>query len=281
MVLINTLREYGKLVVFSNTLFSLSFGIAAIILVNNQPAVSQLFWVFLALLSGRTAANAFNRIADKDIDGLNPRTANRHLPANTLSYQSVVLFTSACFILLTVSSAMLSRQCLFLLPFALGVIILYSYAKRFTWLCHLILGVASALAPLGVWIALSGTIDQRGWMLAIANCFWVAGFDIIYALQDMEFDRKQGLYSIPARFGMQHALTLSALCHGMTFLALMFLGLLMPFSIFGWLGLITMAGLMVFQHYTARQGLERMEFASMAMSRYISLFLLILIAFEA
>jgi len=274
---VNKCREYSKLVVFSNMLFSLAFGLAAVILAaGGLPAGAQLFWVLTALLCGRTAANAFNRIADKDIDGKNPRTANRHLPAHTLSVGEVWVLVLVCLGGMCLAAGMLRLLCLELAPLAVAVVVLYSYSKRFTSLCHVILGAASAMAPLGVWIALTGGVDARGWCLAAANLFWVAGFDIIYATQDIEFDRAQGLHSIPARFGVPGALRISAAFHAVMLAALAGLAVQLPSAGIFWAGLGIFTILLGWQHRLAQAAGEA-GFASMNLSRWLSLFFLALV----
>ncbi len=269
-------REYGKLVVFSNTLFSLAFGLIAIFLASpgGLPDVGTLLPVLVALLAGRTGANAFNRLADSDIDGRNPRTADRHLPAHTLSEHEVWLLTLGCLAALILAAALLRPLCLLLLPVVVGIIVLYSYSKRFTWLCHLILGAASAAAPVGVFVAITGTVSTQGWLLALLNMFWVAGFDIIYAMQDMDFDRKEGLYSIPAAFGPVVALNTAAFLHCLAMLCLFALGSIFSFP--GWIGIIAVCALTFLQHRLARTAANKREFASMTLSRAVSLLLLLI-----
>lgn len=276
----NRIREYARLVVFSNTLFSLAFGLIAIFLASpgGLPDAGTLLLVLVALLAGRTGANAFNRLADSDIDGRNPRTADRHLPAHTLSEREVWLFTLACLGLLTLAAALLRPLCLLLLPVVVGLIVLYSYSKRFTWLCHLILGAASAAAPVGVFVAISGGVGFRGWLLALLNMFWVAGFDIIYAMQDMDFDRKEGLYSIPAAFGPGAALRASALLHVLAMFCLVALGVFCALPFPAWLGIAAACALTLLQHRLARAATHKREFASMTLSRVVSLVLLLVFA---
>lgn len=271
-------REYGKLVVFSNTLFSLSFGLVAIFLAaDGLPGPRVLVLVLLALLAGRTGANAFNRLADKDIDGKNPRTADRHLPAHTLSEREVWLLTLGCLAALAVAAALLRPLCLALLPAIVGLIVLYSYSKRFTWLCHVLLGAASAAAPVGAFVAIRGAVTAEGWLLAVVNLFWVAGFDIIYAIQDMDFDRRQGLHSIPAAFGVRTSLRIAAGFHMLALAALLALGAACGFHAGGFIGLLIVCALTLLQH-TAARAAGAMEFASMNLSRVVSVLILAVFA---
>ena len=282
-------REYGKLVVFSNTLFSLSFGLVAIFLAaDGLPPARTLALVLLALLAGRTGANAFNRLADRDIDGKNPRTADRHLPAHTLTVWEVCRLIGGCLVVLIVAAALLRPLCLALLPVIVGLIVLYSYSKRFTWLCHILLGVASAAAPVGAFVAIRGGVNLEGWLLAVANVFWVAGFDIIYAIQDMDFDRRQGLHSIPAAFGIRTSMWTAACFHVVTLACLFALGAVCGFHPVGFIGRLIISVLTLLQHRVARAGddmelaaiggcrvPDSREFASMNMSRMVSVLLLV------
>lgn len=196
------LKLYGELVMFSHTLFSLPFALSAMLIAaGGFPGWHKTIWIVLAFTGGRNAANALNRVIDRDIDARNPRTADRHLPSGKLRRRDALLIAVAGTVLLIVSAFMLNPLCVLLLPLAVAAFVVYSFTKRFTWLCHFVLGAACAAASFGAWIAVTGKIEISTFVIAAANAAWVAGFDVIYAIQDIDFDRSEGLYSIPARFG--------------------------------------------------------------------------------
>ncbi len=204
----------GELVMFSHTLFSLPFGLTSMVLASGgMPKLSIFFWILLALVSARTGANALNRVIDKDIDKKNPRTAGRHIPTGKVGVFEAWALTIGSFVLMAVSAFMLNITCLVLLPVAIAIFFVYSYSKRFTYFCHLILGMACGGAPMGAWLAVTGKPSFTAFLLAAIVTCWVAGFDIIYAIQDIEFDTKEGLYSVPRRFGRKGAHIISALLH--------------------------------------------------------------------
>jgi 4-hydroxybenzoate polyprenyltransferase len=215
-------RLVGEAVIFRHTLFSLPFALAAVLLeTGGRPSAWKLAWILVAVVAGRNAANAINRIVDRDIDAANPRTAARHLPSGTLSPRDLKLFAAAMLALLVLAAGMLSWVCLALLPVPGIAIFGYSYTKRFTWLCHYWLGATCAIATMGALIAVSGAVfELRFFVLSAAVASWVAGFDILYALQDVAVDRAQGLHSIPERFGRLWARLVAAGSHGATILLL-------------------------------------------------------------
>lgn len=211
------MRDYFSLVTFSHTIFALPFALLGFTLAVVQPAY-QFVWTDLLLVIGcmvfaRSAAMGFNRLVDRNIDAANERTASRDIPAGKISPQRAKVFVAinaGCFI---VCAGLLNTLCLVLSPVALSVVLGYSYTKRFTWLCHLVLGLGLALAPIGAYVAITGRFDVLPVIYGVIVLFWVAGFDIIYALQDEAFDREQALNSIPTRFGGSRALVLSRILH--------------------------------------------------------------------
>jgi len=245
-------------VIVRHTLFSLPFALMAILLeTGGKPPLRPLLLIVLAAASARNAANALNRVIDADIDAKNPRTAGRHLPSGRLAKKDLILFAAAMSAVLVVSAALLNWLCVALLPVAAVLIGGYSYTKRFTWLCHYWLGIACAAAPMGAFVALAGRFEFRYFVLAGAVALWVAGFDILYALQDIEFDRGEHLHSVPARFGANGARALSALSHMGTLAGL---GMLPLFWDLGWAygaGVVIAAGLLMAEHIVARGGTER------------------------
>lgn len=219
MAMINSLtqriRDFGELVKFSHTIFLFPFALSAVVLANQVSPVTigVLFWMVVALVAARSAAMIMNRIADQNYDASNPRTADRPLVTGRVSPGLAWLWLALACGLFGLASAMLNPLALMLSPLALVWVLGYSFTKRFTALCHLWLGTATALAPLGAWIAVTGAWDWRAAVLAGAVALWVAGFDVIYACQDIDFDREQALHSLPARLGLQNALWASRIMH--------------------------------------------------------------------
>lgn len=210
-------RDFLSLVVFAHTVFALPFALlSAILAANGVPSGRTLLWILVAMVGARSAAMSFNRIVDRHVDAKNPRTARREIPAGVVSPVAAALFCAASAALFVVAAAQLNRLCLTLSPVALLVVLGYSYAKRFTAAAHLVLGLALAIAPVGAWVAVTGVFARPPVLLGLAVVFWVAGFDVIYSLQDEEFDRAEGLRSIPARFGAPRALQIARLFHGAT-----------------------------------------------------------------
>lgn len=217
--LIGGVRETGEMIAFKHTVFALPFAVIALITAAapGWPTLRTWLWVIVAMVSARTAAMAFNRLADHRIDTENPRTAGRALPAGRLSRHFAWVVTGASAAAFLVAAASLDPLCLALAPLALMVLLGYSYSKRFTAASHLWLGLALGIAPVGAWIAVTGRIEWPALVLATAVSLWVAGFDVIYSLQDETFDRQHSLYSLPARIGGLRALVLARLSHVFAF----------------------------------------------------------------
>lgn len=204
---------------FSHTVFALPFVLSVVILCQrqHQTALADIFWILLAMIGARSAAMGFNRIVDAKLDAKNPRTSKRELPAGKLSLTSVKLFVILFSTLFVFASAMLGKLCFYLSFPVLAVLFFYSYTKRFTYLSHLYLGFVISLAPAGTWIALTDTFSLPVLLFSLALMTCIAGFDILYACQDTGFDRKEGLFSIPARFGVKRALFVSSFLHLLSF----------------------------------------------------------------
>lgn len=278
--LFHKLRGYGKLVMFSHTVFSLSFAAVALLTASGgRPDPRVVLWAAVAFLSARTGANALNRAVDAKIDARNPRTAGRQIPKGEVGVAETVLFTLACFAVMVFAAFRLNPLCALLSPVALFLMTVYSYTKRFTWLCHLVLGVTCACAPAGAWLAVTGQFSWEVFLLGGANCLWTAGFDIIYGAQDYEFDRAHGLYSMPVRFGVAGALGISTLFHAGALACLIGFGLLQhpPLGGLYALALAIIAVLMAVQHrMVSPDRLEHVEIASYSVSQITSVVLLIL-----
>lgn len=219
---------YGRMVKLSHSIFALPFALAsALIAAGGLPTAWQLSWIVVAMVGARSAAMGFNRLADHAIDARNPRTASRELPVGRLTRMEVAFFVLVSAGLLVLAAAMLNPLCLALSPVALAIVFGYSYTKRFTSLSHVVLGVGLGVAPVGAWLAVRGAFDTPPLVLGLAVVCWVAGFDIIYACQDVEFDRGEGLHSIPARLGTAGALLVS---RGLHVLAVALLAALHPLA---------------------------------------------------
>lgn len=211
---IHKLKLFGELVMFSHTLFSLPFAIISLVWASGGwPSAYVMCWALIALVAARNGANAFNRLADLAFDAKNPRTADRHMPRRLLGNSEVILFVIINYGVFIVAAAMLNPLCFALSPVAILLITSYSYTKRFTWLCHLFLGFTIASAPIGAWFAVTGEFAFIPFILGTIVMLWIAGFDIIYATQDIEFDRKNGLWSVPSVFGFEDALFIARGLH--------------------------------------------------------------------
>ena len=277
------LRLVGEAVIFRHTLFSLPFALAAALLeTGGRPQAWKLAWILVAAASGRNAANAINRLVDRDIDAANPRTAGRHLPTGKLSRRDLGIFAAAMLALLVLAAAMLRPICVALLPVAGIMVFGYSYTKRFTWLCHYWLGATCAIATMGSFIALSGRIfELRYFALSGGVALWVAGFDIIYALQDLGVDRAQGLHSVPERFGAAWGHAIAAAMHlGAIFLlasAFLFWSLGLPFLV----GILAVAALLASEHLIALGGTEkRIRIAAYGINEILPLVFLAAVAVD-
>jgi 4-hydroxybenzoate polyprenyltransferase len=219
LALKNKIQVYGRMIKFSHTIFALPFALSAVLMAweLHEPVVSDLVWILAAMVGARSAAMGFNRIVDADIDAKNMRTAIREIPSGLLSKKESFLFVVLSSLVFIFSAAMLSRLCLILSFPVLFVLLFYSYTKRFTKYCHLFLGFAICLAPVGAWTAIAGTLSWSVVFLSLGLLTYIAGFDILYSCQDIEFDRDQGLFSLPAKIGPKRAMVTSSLLHAATF----------------------------------------------------------------
>ncbi len=270
---VKRVHSYGVLVMFSHTIFSLSFALISMLLAGNDfPKPATILWILVAFMGARTGANAINRVIDAEIDGKNPRTAMRQIPQGLLQKKEVIIFTAVCFMAMLLAAAMLNPLCVLLSPIALFLMIIYSYTKRFTWACHLVLGITSAAAPVGAWIAVTGRISWLPLFVGAANTLWVAGFDIIYGSQDYGFDTANGIHSIPARFGVRNGLRIAAVFHAATLFLLACVGLLSPqLGVAYFIGLLVIAILFVIEHkMVSPDNLTNVKLASYSINQLIS-----------
>lgn len=247
-----------EMIKIGHSVFALPFALGAMLLAaDGHPSARVVLWVVVAMVTSRSAAMAFNRLVDHSIDGRNPRTLARALPAGLVTRRFVLLFIVLQVGLFVTAAGMLNPLCLALTPVALAVILGYSYAKRFTVLCHLWLGLALGITPLAGWIAVTGVVDSSILTpagMAVAVLFWVAGFDVIYGCQDASFDREVGLHSIPARVGVPRALQLAAAFHLTTVAALLLLQRFAGLGIWYGTSVALVSALLLVEHVIARSG---------------------------
>ena len=263
---------------FEHTLFALPFAfLGAILAANGLPTWRQMLWITVAMVGARSAAMTFNRIVDRDIDAKNPRTANRELPSGKLSVGFAWVFLYIAIGVFLVASYSLNWLTFALSPVALVCVLGYSYAKRFTSFAHLILGLALAISPSAAWIAVRGDLrDEVPILLSLFVLIWTAGFDVLYACQDFEFDRKAGLRSIPARFGIKNALWVARLFHLQAFIMLLLLYLATGLSWLALGGVIAVGALLFYQHTLVRANdLSRMNAAFFTTNAFVSVILLL------
>src|SRR5690349_9366562 len=272
------IRTTLEMIKIEHTLFALPFAfLGAILAARGLPAAGQVFWITVAMVGARSTAMAFNRIADKDFDARNPRTKMRAIPSGALSVAFVWGFTIVSAAIFSIAAAMLNRLTLFLSPVALASIILYSYTKRWTRLSHLVLGWCLAIAPTGAWISVRGAIDSPiPLLLSLLVMLWTAGFDVLYACQDYEFDRREGLYSIPARVGIDRALWISRGLHAAAFTALVGLYVVTGLGPLAFAGVIATGVLLIYQHRLVRaDDLGRLNAAFFTTNAFVSVILLV------
>lgn len=273
----NKLKTLGEVVMFRHTLFSLPFALTgAFLAAGGWPPWRELFWILVAMVGARNAANALNRLIDWKIDARNPRTAGRHLPRGLVKPGEVLLLSLVGLLLLVISAFQLNELCVRLLPLAILILVGYSYTKRFTWACHLVLGLAVGLAPLGAWIAVTGEMALPPLLLTLAVALWVAGFDIIYATQDVQFDREARVHAIPARFGIPRALATARALHLAAVLLLAALPLFLPLGLVYYLGLAVVALLLWYEHrIISPANLSRVGFSSYNVNELVGISVLV------
>lgn len=276
--LFKKINDYGILVMFSHTIFSLSFALISMLLAGQGKLDFRvIFWILVAFMGARTGANALNRVIDAEIDAKNPRTATRQLPQGLMNKKEVLVFVFICFAIMVFAAWKLNTICLILSPIALFLMTIYSYTKRFTWMCHIVLGITSAAAPVGAWLAVTGEVSLIAIAMGAANTLWVAGFDIIYGAQDYDFDTKNGIHSIPAKFGVKNALLISRAFHVLALMFLIIVGILSTeLGVIYYVGLIIISGLFILQHkLVSPENLKNVKIASYNINQVISIVFLI------
>ena len=268
------LLAFGRMVKFSHSIFALPFALASGVLAARAHSTTWDQWVLIVvcMVCARSAAMGFNRVVDRDVDARNPRTAIRELPSGQVSLRAAIAFTTLAAVSFVVSASVLHPLCGWLSPVALLIVCGYSLGKRFTSLVHLWLGAALGLAPIAAWIAITGGIALTPVLLAFAVATWVAGFDILYSLQDEAFDKAAGLRSIPAAIGQAMAMKVSSMLHVLTVLALAALPLLEPLRWPYWVGLVAIAMVLAYEHHLVKPGdISKIDKAFFDLNGYISL----------
>ena len=266
-----------KMIKLEHSLFALPFAFVGMILAaKGLPSWNVILWVVVAMVGARSAAMGVNRYADAEIDARNPRTASREIPAGNISKKATLFYILVSLALYFTAAFMLNRLTAVLSPIPVLIFILYAYAKRFTNFCHVILGIALGLAPICAWIAVTGSIDTAPFILGGAVILWVAGFDILYAIQDIEYDRKEGLHSIPAVFGTGGSLIIARILH---FAAICLFISLMAFTNLGYIylaGVLLSGALMAYEHsLVSKDDLSKLNMAFFNMNAYISITIMI------
>lgn len=277
MNMLKKTKIFLEMIKFEHTIFALPFAFMGALLGSVAvrqafPSWSEVFWILLAMVGARSAAMGLNRVIDKAIDAKNPRTAKRALPAGLISSGEVWLFIVFSFVLLFTAASRLDPLAVKLLPIAVIFLVFYSYTKRFTWLCHLFLGATIGLAPLGGWVAVTGEIGGTALLLYVSIVFWIAGFDVIYACQDADFDRREGIYSIPGTFGIKAGLWVARMFHLVTAAGLFALAAVTELS--GWylLGTIIAGAILVYEHMLVKpRDLSRLNMAFFTMNGILSI----------
>jgi 4-hydroxybenzoate polyprenyltransferase len=242
-------RRFVSLVKFEHTVFALPFAyVGAILSLGEMPSAATLGWVTLAMVGARSLAMALNRLIDAGIDARNPRTAGREIPSGLLSPAQVAGFCAVSLAVFLFAAWQLDPIVRWLWPIPVVAFVVYPYTKRFTWLCHLVLGLSTGLAPLGAWLAVSGDADPAPFLLWWAAALWIGGFDIIYATTDIDFDRREGLYSLPKRFGIGPALMVTRICHLLAVTLLIAVGVMLGLGPAYYLGLAAVAALLGYEN---------------------------------
>lgn len=275
--------RFARLVKIEHTVFALPFAyVGAFLAVNGTPTAHALVWITLAMVGARSLAMALNRLIDAGIDARNPRTAGREIPSGQLSTAQVALFCAASLALFLVAVWELNHAVRWLWPIPVVGFVVYPYLKRFTWLCHLWLGVVDGLAPVGAWVAITGKLPWQAWMLGAAVALWIAGFDFLYALFDEDVDRRERLHSVVTRFGVEGAFLAARVAHLATVACLIVAGLGLSVGPFYWLGVGAVALLLGYEHSLVRPGdLRRLDTAFFTLNGVISVAFAVFVILDA
>ncbi len=242
-------RRFSALVRLEHTLFALPYAyVGAVFAVDGWPGFANLFWITVAMAGARSLAMAVNRLVDAEIDARNPRTARREIPAGLLSRMQVIAFCLVSLAIFALAVSQLAPITRWLAPIPVVAFVIYPYLKRFTPLCHLWLGAVDGLAPVGAWVAITNDVDAKSFLLGGVVCFWIAGFDVIYATMDYEIDRQQGLHSIPADYGMATGLTIARVFHALAVVFMVLSGVALGVGLIYWIGVVICAVLLAYEN---------------------------------
>jgi 4-hydroxybenzoate polyprenyltransferase len=276
-------RRFAALVKIEHTLFALPFAyVGAFLAVGGAPSAHDLVWITVAMVGARSLAMGLNRLIDAGLDARNPRTAGRELPRGLLRPWHVVVFCAASLALFLVAVYQLDPLVRWLWPIPVAGFVVYPYLKRFTWLCHIWLGVVDGLAPVGAWVAIRGDLPWQAWLLGAAVAAWVAGFDLYYSLFDLEVDREQGLHSAATRFGVRGVFRGARALHAATVGFLVGAGLGLPVGPLYWIGVAVAAGLLAYEHALVRPSdLRRLNTAFFTMNGVISVLFFVFVLADA
>jgi 4-hydroxybenzoate polyprenyltransferase len=280
MALLRSIGTTLEMIKWEHSIFALPFALTgAMLAAHGWPRPSQLLWIVLCMVTARSAAMAFNRLIDADLDAANPRTSARAIPAGMLTRGFVAAFTVFMSALFVLSAAQLNRLAMWLSPVTLAILLLYSYTKRFTRWSHIFLGLSLGIAPAGAWIAIQGALDPRILVLTAAVLFWVAGFDVLYACQDAEHDRKHGLNSVPAAIGIAPAFWVARCMHAIMLALLLWLVHLFDLGMIGLIGIAVVAALLLYEHLiVSPNDMRRLNAAFFTMNGVISVVFFIFVA---
>jgi 4-hydroxybenzoate polyprenyltransferase len=277
----NKIKIILEMIKFEHTIFALPFAylgamMGSLVEEGMMPTLMEWIWITLAMVGARSSAMALNRAIDSEIDSANPRTKTRAIPAKLLKKGEVYLFIAASLALLFISAYQLNALSVKLLPLAVFFLVIYSYTKRFTYLCHLVLGITIAIAPLGGWVGATGTLSAEAFLLFFGVLFWIAGFDVIYATQDADYDKSHGLYSIPSFFGIAKGLVAARWLHAASFIAFISLGAV---SGMGWIyfsGVFISGAIMIYEHSLVKPNdLSKLDVAFFTMNGILSIVMFI------
>ncbi len=278
----NKIKIYLEMIKFQHSIFALPFAyFGAFVSEMKVPNFKILFWITIAMIGARSFAMALNRLIDVEIDRQNPRTAERALPKGLLSVKNVIIFSLISLSFFIISVYNLAPICRYLWPLVIIPFIVYPYTKRFTWLSHFILGICLGLAPIGAWVAVTNSLSFNAILIGIAVMFWVSGFDIFYAMQDIDFDKMQRLFSIPARFGIKKSLKLIKILHSTSITILIWIGFRLGLGKFYYMGVVIAAALLFYENTIIKaDDLSRLNLAFFTINGFISIILFLFVALE-
>jgi len=272
------IRTFLEMVKFSHTIFALPFALmAALLAADGMPSLWKIFWIIIAMAGARTGAMGANRLLDAKFDARNPRTKTRALPAGLIETKQALALTGVSYLIFIFAAAMLNSFCLHLAPYIIMILTAYSLAKRYTDYTHYILGLCLGLAPIGAWIAVTGSLALTPIILGFAVMFWVAGFDLLYSLQDMEFDKEHGLHSIPSKLGAQKTMMIARVFHLLTVLFWMLFALEATLGAWGWLAVGLSAIMLGYEHYLVSRDFTKIDKAFFTVNGYLGFVFILLI----